>query len=126
MTFVIVVVVVAVLLFGGALALASVRKARTQAGLPGGVEVPKAWSGEHSTEARMHRRLLAAHRALAAVPLGDPAQIERKVAVEQRIRALDEALLAASRRPDKADVLATLEKELVTVESDVAAACSQH
>ncbi|WP_424188271.1 hypothetical protein ACOBQX_09600 [Actinokineospora sp. G85] len=124
MTPVIVAVVLATLVLGGALALSAARKARGRAGLPGGVAVPRAWSGDRSPEARMHRRLLAAHRALEAVPQGDPAQAEHKVTVEQRIRTLDEALLAASRRADKADALATLEKELLTVESDVAAACS--
>ena len=119
-----VVLVLVVLAVGGfvvALAVSGKRKAAGQAGIPGGAAVPASWAGEHSAEARMHRRLLAASRALAAVPLGGPASIERKVAVEQEIHALDAQLVAAAGIPGagKDEALTRLEAKVAAVEAAV-------
>lgn len=124
------VVVLVVLVVGGfavALAVSGRRKAAAQAGLPGGVAVPASWAGAHSAEARLHRRLAAAARALEALPLGDAASIERRVAVEQRVRALDARLVAAAAIPGEVGVAALAEVETMVsaVEAEVARAAAE-
>jgi hypothetical protein len=60
--------------------------------------------------------------SLSALPLGDAAEIERRVAVEQQIRQLDERLVAASAvpEPQRALTVATIEPLVMAAEAAVA------
>ena len=71
----------------------------------------------------MHRRLAGLARTLAAVPLGDAASIERRSAVEQHIRQLDQRLIDVAVAPDAArrDAVAALGPEVDSAEAEVGA-----
>lgn len=88
-------------------------------GMPEGA--PKEWAGSHSPEAKMHRRLAALARSLAALPLGDAASIERKVGIEGRIQELDRRLIALAQAPDAArkEAVTALEPEVAAAEAEV-------
>jgi hypothetical protein len=120
---VVVLVVAAVVMF--ALAL----KRRSEAQLAAGVEpvagmptgAPAEWAGQHTPEAKMHRRLSGLARSLAALPLGDASSIERRTAVEQRIQQLDQRLIGLASAPDAArqEGVAALEAEVASAEAEV-------
>ncbi len=119
----VVVVLAAVIGFVVALAVKGRRRAAESLGAGLAAHVPPEWAGAHSTEAKLHRRLVAAARSLSAQPLGDAAQIERRVAVEQQLRELDEQLVAAAAvsEPARGDALAKIEPLVAAAESSVAA-----
>lgn len=128
-TVIVVLVVVVVLAVAGfAVALATKGKRQAAAALGSGLAagVPREWAGAHSPEAKLHRRLVAAAGSLSAQPLGDAAAIERRVAVEQQLRQLDEQLVmaAAVPEPGRRDAVAKLEPLVAAAESSVAALAS--
>ncbi|MDT5076989.1 MAG: hypothetical protein QOJ80_1626 [Mycobacterium sp.] len=120
---VIVLVVAAVVLFAVAL------NRRSKAQLAAGVEVvpgmptgaPAEWAGQHTPEAKLHRRLTGLARSLAAIPLGDAASIERRSTVEQHIQQLDQRLIGLASAPDAArqEAVAELEPEVASAEAEV-------
>ena len=122
----ILVVLVVVMVAGGVFAYALVNKGRRQAAKALGsglaANVPPAWAGAHSPEAKLHRRLVVAVRMLSDQPLGDAAAIERRVAVEQQLRALDEQLVVAAAVPEpgRREAVAKLEPLVTAAESAVA------
>ena len=91
----------------------------TVPGMPAGA--PPEWAGQHTPEAKMHRRLVVLARSLAALPLGDAASIERRAGVEQHIRQLDQRLIDVALAPDaaRAAAVAALEPEVGSVETEV-------
>lgn len=119
-----VLVVVGVIGFVVALALRGRRRAGEALTLAPGA--PREWAGAHSPEARLHRRLVAAARSLSALPLGDAAEIDKRVTLELQIRQLDEQLVAAAAVPQvrRAEVLAEIEPLVTAVESSVAGMAS--
>ncbi|HET7489948.1 MAG TPA: hypothetical protein VFJ85_18625 [Acidimicrobiales bacterium] len=61
---------------------------------------PRSWAGAHTAQARLHRRLRDAVRALRANPaLDDPWMIEHRVRIEQQALAIDDRLVAAAALP---------------------------
>lgn len=126
----ILVVLVVVMVAVGVFAYALVNKGRRQAAKALGAglaaNVPPEWAGAHSPEAKLHRRLVVAARMLSDQPLGDAAAIERRVAVEQQLRQLDEQLVVAAAVPDpgRRDAVAKLERLVTAAESSVAALAS--
>jgi len=123
---VVIVVVVLVGAIGFAVALAGRgrRRANEALGLSPALaaNVPPAWAGAHSVEAKLHRRLAATATSLSNLPMGDAPDIEKRVAIEQQIRQLDEQLVAAAAVPGarKAELLADLEPLVASVEGAVA------
>lgn len=125
---VVVLAVAAVVLF--AVALARRSKAQLAAGLespgmpPG---APAEWAGQHTPEAKMHRRLIALARSLAAIPLGGAAEIERRVALEQRIQQLDQRLIGLASAPEAArrEATAAMEPEVAAAEAAVGALATE-
>jgi hypothetical protein len=116
-------VVAAVVLFAVALSR------RSKAQLAEGVEVvpgmptgaPAEWAGQHTPEAKLHRRLTGLARSLAALPLGDASSIERRTSVEQRIQQLDQRLIGLASAPDAArqEAVAALEPDVAAAEAEV-------
>jgi len=123
---VLVIVVVAVAGFAVALAMRGKRRAAGGGTLAAGA--PREWAGAHTPEAKLHRRLVAAARSLAALPLGDAAQIEQRVLLDQQLRQLDEQLVAASAvpQPRRDEVVAGIAPLVAAAESSVAGAASGH
>ena len=125
---VVLVVVVLVAAAGFAVALAAKGRRRAAESLGTGLaaNVPREWAGAHSPEAKLHRRLVAAARSLSAQPLGDATGIERRVAVEQQLRELDEQLVTAAAvpQPARGEALARIEPLVAAAESAVAAIAS--
>jgi hypothetical protein len=118
-----VVVVLAVVFFAIALARKGKRQYEAQGTAPGlSPGAPREWAGQHSPEAKLHRRLATAARSLSAHPLGDAAAIEQRVTIEQQILQLDQHLVAvaAVRGPDTAATITALEPEVASVERAVA------
>lgn len=114
---VVVVLVVAIVGFGVALARKGKRQYAEQGGGPGLAQnAPRAWAGAHTPEAKLHRRLAAAAKSLAAQPIGDAATIERRVTIEQQILQLDEHLVAVA---GNADSVAEIGALVGTVEQAV-------
>lgn len=94
---VVLVVVVAVVGFAIALARKGKRQFEARTGGPGlAPDAPREWAGAHSPEAKLHRRLAAAARALDAQPPGDAMTIEQRVTIEQQILQLDQQLVAVA------------------------------
>lgn len=120
---VIVVVLLAVVGFAVALASNGKRRAKEALGLSPALakNVPPEWAGAHSPEAKLHRRLAAAAKALTGQPMGDATEIEKRVAVEQQILQLDEQLVAATAVPGprKAELIAELAPLVSAVEASV-------
>jgi hypothetical protein len=117
------VVVLAAVGFTVALARKGKRQFEAQGTGPGlAPNAPREWSGAHSPEAKLHRRLATAARNLSAQPLGDAAGIEQRVTIEQQIRQLDEHLVAVAGipGPDTAARVADLEPQVTSVERAVA------
>ena len=90
-------------------------------GMPSGA--PPEWAGQHTPEAKLHRRLSGLARTLAAVPLGDAASIERKVAVEHRVQELEQRLIELAGVPEAArrEAVAALELDVIAAEKEVGA-----
>jgi hypothetical protein len=123
-----VIVIVAVVLVAGGVALAAAlaRKGRRQyldqGTAPGLAEnAPREWAGAHSPEAKLHRRLVASSKALSSQELGDAATIGERVAIEQQILQLDQQLVALSAAPgpDTAAALTEVETMVTSVEKSV-------
>jgi hypothetical protein len=115
---VVVVLVVAVVGFGVALARKGKRQFAAQAGGPGLAEnAPREWAGAHTPEAKLHRRLAAAAKSLAAQPMGDASTIEQRVTIEQQILQLDQHLVAVQ---GNAEGVAEIETLVGSVERTVA------
>jgi hypothetical protein len=120
---VVVLVVAAVVMFALALKRRSEGQlaagVETVAGMPTGA--PAEWAGQHTPEAKMHRRLSGLARSLAALPLGDASSIERRTAVEQRIQQLDQRLIGLASAPDAArqEGVTALEPEVASAEAEV-------
>lgn len=106
-------------------ALAKRSKAQLAAGaepLPGmPTGAPREWAGQHTPEAKMHRRLVGLAQTLAALPLGDAGAIERQVAAQHRIHELDRRLIALAAAPDSArrEAVAGMEPEVTAAEAEV-------
>ncbi|MCT2582323.1 hypothetical protein [Actinophytocola gossypii] len=118
----VVVLVIVLVAVGFAVALARKGKRRyaDQAAGPGlAPDAPREWAGAHSPEAKLHRRLAAAARSLAAQPMGDAAAIEQRVTISQQILRLDQQLVAAATIPGNADRLAEIETLVHSVEQAV-------
>jgi hypothetical protein len=102
---------------------------RSQAQLAAGVEpvpgmptgAPPEWAGQHTPEAKMHRRLAGLASSLATIPLGDAPSIERRTAVEQHVQQLDQRLIGLAGAPDAARqaAVAALEPEVASAEAEV-------
>jgi hypothetical protein len=126
---VVVVIVAAIAVF--AIALARRSKAQLSAGtevipgMPPGA--PPEWAGAHSPEAKMHRRLVAMAKTMAALPLGDAMSIERGVAVHQEIQSLDGRLIALAPAPESArrEAVAAMEPQVDAAEAEVGALVTQ-
>jgi hypothetical protein len=110
--------------FATALAIRGSRHAAANLALGPGMstDVQAEWAA-HTPEAKLHRRLGAAARSLATVPLGDALAIERRVAAEQRILELNRSLIAAAAAPavHRDEVVSALEPEVAATEAEVAA-----
>lgn len=120
---VLLVLVVAAIGFGVALARKGKRQYAERTGGPGlAPDVPREWAGAHSPEARLHRRLAAAARSLDAQPAGDVVAIEQRVNIEQQILQTDQQLVAVAAVPGagKAAGLAEIESLVDTIERAVA------
>jgi hypothetical protein len=128
-------VILAVVVVGAVVTFAVMLARRSKAQLAAGVEVvpgmpagaPPEWAGQHSPEAKMHRRLTSLARTLASAPLSDAASIERKVGVEQRLQDLDRRLIALAVVPDAArrDAVAALNPEVAAVEAQIVALATE-
>lgn len=93
--------------------------AETLPGMPTGA--PMEWAGQHTPEAKMHRRLVGLAQTLAALPLGDAVAIERQVAAQHRIQELDRRLIAFAAAPDAArrEAVTAMEPEVTAAEAEV-------
>ena len=128
-------ILVVLVVVGGVVAYAVALSRRSKAQLAAGIETapgmptgaPPEWAGQHTPEAKMHRRLVGLATSLAAVPLGDAASIERRSAVEQRIQQLDQRLISVALAPDAArgDAVAALEPEVAAAEAEVGALATE-
>jgi hypothetical protein len=80
---------------------------------------PPSWAGDHSPEAKLHRRL---RDAVAALPRDDASLLEARVAVEQLALAIDDQLVTVSRLPEhvRAQPLAQVAAAVEAVEAGVA------
>lgn len=124
---------VAVVLGGVLFAVALARRSKGQLaanaevlpGMPTGA--PREWAGQHTPEAKMHRRLIGLAQTLAGLPLGDAAAIERQVAVQHRIQELDRRLIALAVFPEAArrESVAGMEPEVVSTEAEVTALAAE-
>ncbi|GAB3451330.1 hypothetical protein [Actinophytocola sediminis] len=119
---VVVIVLVVLGVLGFAVALARKGRRRATEALTLAPGAPREWAGAHSPEAKLHRRLVAAARSLAALPLGNAAEIEHRVTVEQQIRQLDEQLVAAAAvpQPQRDAAVAQIEPLVSAVETSAA------
>jgi hypothetical protein len=128
---VLVLVALAVVAGGVALAVALARKGQAEfaegAVLLPGVDTgaPASWAGSHDPEARLHRRLADALRGLRAqADAGHETgnELELRVELEQHAVSLDRRLVAASRMPpaQRGPALAELEVSVVAVEQAAA------
>ena len=134
-TVVIVGVLVVVLAVAAVVAFAVALSRRSKAQLAAGLEsppgmpsgAPAEWAGQHTPEAKMHRRLTGLARSLAAMPLGGAAEIERRVAVEQRIQQLDQRLIGLASAPEVArrEAIAAMESEVAATEAEVGALATE-
>lgn len=89
--------VAAGLVFAAALAARAQRDRRALLEVVPGLATaaPIAWAGAHGREAKLHRRLGAAVRALRSSPsLGAPAFLDQRAALEQEALRIDARLIA--------------------------------
>lgn len=114
-----------------AVALARRSKAQLAEGMtpaPGMTrDAPAEWAGQHSPEAKMHRRLNGLARTLDALPLGDASAIERQVALSQRVQELDRLLVAVAGAPESArrDAVTALAPKVDAVETEIGALATE-
>jgi hypothetical protein len=82
---------------------------------------PASWAGDHTPEARLHRRLRDAVAALP--PRDDLGRFEARAALEQKALDVDEQLIAVAALPERVrgDQLALVEAAVDAVEAGVAA-----
>jgi hypothetical protein len=130
-TLALIVLLAALVVVAGGLAFAVALARRSKAQLAANLEVvpgmpsgaPAEWAGAHTPEAKLHRRLVALARTVAALPLGDAAAIEGGVAITHRIQELDGRLIAVAAGPEQSrrEVVAELEPEVAAAESHVTA-----
>lgn len=123
----VVLLVVAVVASGALFAVALARRSKNQLavgaeplpGMPTGA--PLEWAGQHTPEAKMHRRLVGLAQTVAALPLGDAAAIERQVAVQHKIQELDRRLIsfAVAPEPARREAVDGLEPEVAAAEAEV-------
>lgn len=123
----VVLLVVAVVASGALFAVALARRSRGQLavgtealpGMPTGA--PLEWAGQHTPEAKMHRRLIGLAQTVAALPLGDATAIERQVAVQHKIQELDRRLIsfAVAPEPARREAVDGLEPEVADAEAEV-------
>lgn len=123
----VVLLVVAVVASGALFAIALARRSRGQLvagtealpGMPTGA--PLEWAGQHTPEAKMHRRLVGLAQTVAALPLGDATAIERQVAVQHKIQELDRRLIsfAVAPEPARREAVDGLEPEVAAAEAEV-------
>jgi hypothetical protein len=128
-------ILVVIVVVGAIVFYAVALSRRSKAQLAAGVETvpgmptgaPPEWAGQHTPEAKAHRRLVGLARTLATVPLGDAASIERRSAVEQRIQQLDQRLIDLAVAPDSArrDAVAALQPEVAAAEAEVGALATE-
>ena len=129
-----IVLVVLVALVGAVVfAVALAKRSKTQLaanaevlpGMPTGA--PLEWAGQHTPEAKMHRRLIGLAQTLIALPLGDAPAIERQVAVQHKIAELDRRLIsfAVAPEPARREAVAGLEPEVADAEREVGALAVQ-
>jgi hypothetical protein len=80
---------------------------------------PPSWAGDHTPEAKLHRRL---RDAVAALPRDDAGVLEARVAIEQLALAVDSQLVTVSRLPERvrAEPLAQVVAAVEAVEDGVA------
>ena len=63
---------------------------------------PAEWAGAHTPEARLHRRLRDAVKALRASPaIEDAWMLDARVSLEQQALAVDERLIAVAALPER-------------------------
>ena len=127
LTWLVLIGLLVVLIGGATFAVALARRSKQQLaaqiepgpGMPDGA--PIEWAGQHTPEAKLHRRLTALATTLAQLPLGDAAHIERKVAVETRVQELSRRLVALAHAPRDAlrEAVAKLEPEVAAAEDEV-------
>jgi hypothetical protein len=125
------VILLLLVIVAAAVAFAVALSRRSKGQLAAGAEVlpgmptgaPLEWAGQHSPEAKMHRRLVGLAATVADLPLGDAGAIERQVAVQHRIQELDRRLISFAVAPDQArrDAVAGLEPEVAAAEAEVGA-----
>lgn len=111
----------------GAVALALSGKRSYRAAnevVPGAAtKAPPSWAGAHTPEARLHRRLRDAVRALHAHPrAGEASFASLRGALEQQALAVDERLIAAAALPERlrGEAVAGVEEEVAAVEAAAA------
>jgi len=110
---------------GAALALSSRRSYRAANQIVPGITTgaPAEWAGAHTAEARLHRRLRDAMRALHTHPRRDePGFLDLRVGLEQQALAVDERLVAVAALPEgfRAEPLAAVGAAVAAVEGAVA------
>ncbi len=117
----IVVVVVAVIGAGIAIAAGSISKnakARNQV-VPGMLSsAPTNWHGSHEPEAKLHRRVRDAAAGLRATAASDPTMTETVQSIDREAVRLDEQIVAAARMPErhKQEALQNLEEAVIQFE----------
>jgi hypothetical protein len=117
------VVLVLVASIAGAVALArSGKRSFTKANevVPGvSPRAPASWAGEHTPEARLHRRL---RDAVAALPRDDVGVMEARIAIERLALTVDEQLVTVAALPERvrAQPLAQVTAAVEAVEDGVA------
>lgn len=119
------VVVVAVAAGAVALTLTGRRSYKAANQIVPGVDTraPKSWAGAHTPEAKLHRRLRDAVRALHAGPLADDTLLlDLRVTLEQQALAIDDRLIAVAALPDRvrAQPLAQVEAAVRAIEDATA------
>lgn len=99
--------------------------ARANEVIPGrATGAPAEWAGSHTPEARLHRRLRDAVKALAANPaMEDSWMLDARVSLEEQAVAVDERLIAVAALPERlrAEPLAAVSAAVDAVEVAVAA-----
>jgi hypothetical protein len=131
---VLVVVLLALAVAGGAMAVALATRARRdqtdQLQVVPGVDsgAPVAWAGAHTPEAKLHRRLVAAVRSMRAQPsLGGAVFVAQRAALEQEALRIDARLIAfdalvGERRQEGIEQVASLVERFESAVADLVTA----
>ncbi|MDF0528667.1 hypothetical protein P0W64_02450 [Tsukamurella sp. 8F] len=114
---VVLLVACAATLFGIALVRSSRAHLRSESSLPYPSAVPASWAGSHDPEARLHRRLRDAMRAVISADAG-AAQIDGRVRLMIAAEEIDRRLVAVHALPAdrKAQPLAQVEGWITVIE----------